>query len=177
MVVVKHRNFDFKRTQSSNSDPPIIHMVVITVYKEPVDLVSKTVSTLSEQTLVRNTVLVLALEEKTPDLRQVMGELCGKVAGTGFREVLFVVHPSGVPGEIPGKCSNMNHGIRTGICHLRNNYHHVGGVQDLDRVLVTNGDADSKFHPRYLEALEYKYQGEKDSAMGCVFQAPLLYNW
>jgi hypothetical protein len=34
---------------------------------------------------------------------------------------------------------------------------------------VTTCDADSKFHPRYLEALTYKFLNEKDPN-ACVFQ-------
>ena len=32
-----------------------------------------------------------------------------------FKELIFVTHPYGVEGEIPGKCSNANCGIRTAL--------------------------------------------------------------
>ncbi len=43
-------------------------------------------------------------------------------------------------------------------------------------MLITTADADSKFHPRYLEALEWRYLTVKNSE-NCIYQAPLLYNW
>ncbi len=42
-------------------------------------------------------------------------------------------------------------------------------VFNPDLVLITNGDSDNKFHPRYLEALTYKFLTEKDRA-NCVYQ-------
>lgn len=79
--------------------------------------------------------------------------LC-ELFGSRFHELLFTIHPFGSENEIPGKCSNANCGIRTALAHVRRR---DGDADfDADRTLVTTCDADSKFHPRYLEALSYR---------------------
>ena len=107
-----------------------------------------------------------------------------------FEEIIFTIHPSGVEGEIPGtylaslcgglkelhmkwhllgKCSNVNCGIRTGISHMKKVH---GSSFNPDMILITNGDSDNKFHPKYLEALTYKFLTSKDRG-SCLYQV----NW
>ena len=83
----------------------------------------------------------------------------------------------------PGKCSNSNCAIRTGLNHLRKTMSTQDesseddkNVFNPDLVLITNGDSDNKFHPRYLEALTYKFLTEKDRA-NCVYQVCTYCFW
>ena len=161
------------------NETPTHHLAVMSCYKEPVHLIAASVETLANQTVASNVTMVIAFEEKTTNLLSKQKHL-SNLFGCRFHEMLFVTHPFGVEGEIPGKCSNANCGIRTGLAHMKQRR---GTAFDPDRILVTTCDADSKFHPRYLEALEYRYQQEfmhpsgSDGMVGCVFQSPLLYNW
>ena len=191
-VLYCHRNTDFKakveeflKTKRIDSEArtvnetPIHHLAVISCYKEPVDLIAASVETLANQTIASNVTMVLSFEEKTPNLLNKQ-KLLSNLFGYRFHEMVFVTHPFGVEGEIPGKYSNANCGIRTGLAHIKQRR---GTAFDPDRILVTTCDADSKFHPRYFEALEYRYEQEfmqkngSDRMVGCVFQSPLLYNW
>ena len=193
-VMFWHRKTDFKSKydelmKKCNKDPeaqtaektPIQHVAVLACYKEPVDLIAASVQTLANQTVASRVTMVVSFEEKTPNLCNKQQDLA-KLFGSQFRELIFVTHPFGMEGEIPGKCSNSNCGIRTSIAHMKRK---AGSNFDPDRILITTCDADSKFHPRYLEALEYKYEREfmrtKDHddrrMVNCLFQSPLLYNW
>ena len=194
-VMFWHRKTDFKskcdelmkkcnkdpEAQTAETETPIQHVAVLACYKEPVDLIAASVQTLANQTIASRVTMVVSFEEKTPNLGNKQQDLA-KLFGSQFRELIFVTHPFGMEGEIPGKCSNSNCGIRTSIAHMKRK---AGSNFDPDRILITTGDADSKFHPRYMEALEYKYEREfmrtKDhddrKMVNCLFQSPLLYNW
>lgn len=192
-VMFSHRKTDFKSKcdeliKNSRKDPeaqtdhetPIQHLVVLACYKEPVDLIAASVQTLANQTAASKIIMVVSFEEKTPDLWNKQQNLT-KSFGSRFRELIFVTHPFGMEGEIPGKCSNSNCGIRTSLAHIKRK---AGNDFDPDRILITTCDADSKFHPRYIEGLEYKYErefikkkGHDRKMVDCVFQSPLLYNW
>ena len=191
-VLYRHKKTDFKakledllKTKHIDAEArtvneaPTHHLAVMSCYKEPVDLIAASVETLANQTVASNVTMVIAFEEKTTYLLSKQKHL-SNLFGCRFHEMLFVTHPFGVEGEIPGKCSNANCGIRTGLAHMKQRR---GNAFDPDRILVTTCDADSKFHPRYFEALEYRYQQESmhprgsDGMVGCVFQSPLLYNW
>lgn len=65
-----------------------------------------------------------------------------------------------------GKCSNSNCAIRTGLSHLEKMH---GSNFNPELVLITNGDSDNKFHPRYLEALTYQFLTAKDRGH-CIYQ-------
>ena len=194
-VMFWHRKTDFKskreelmkkcnkdpEAQTAEAETPIQHVAVLACYKEPVELIAASVQTLANQTVASRVTMVVSFEEKTPNLCNKQQDLA-KLFGSRFRELIFVTHPFGMEGEIPGKCSNSNCGIRTSIAHMKRK---AGSNFDPDRILITTCDADSKFHPRYMEALEYKYEREfmrtKDHddrrMVNCLFQSPLLYNW
>ena len=87
-------------------------------------------------------VLVIGLEERTPDLDAKISKL-RELYASQFQKVMFTVHPSGIPGEIPGKCSNSNFAFRQAEKSLS------ADGQDTDNLLVTTCDADTKLHPRW----------------------------
>jgi hypothetical protein len=65
-----------------------------------------------------STTMVVSFEEKSPNLSEKQFELW-KHYSNKFDDFFFTVHPFGLAGEIPGKCSNCNCGIRTAVGHIR----------------------------------------------------------
>ena len=178
-IMYANRDTDFreevKKLPAKYSENRPRHVAVISCYKEPVDLIAGTIDTLASQTLASEITMVVSFEERTPDLKYKQGALCDRF-GQKFHEIIFTIHPYGLEDEIPGKCSNANCGIRTALAHVKRSAATEADF-DPDRIIITTCDADSKFHPRYMEALTYKYLTAKDGVTGCVYQAPLLYNW
>ncbi|CAF0925925.1 unnamed protein product [Rotaria sordida] len=84
---------------------------------------------------------------------------------------MCTIHPYGLPGEIPGKCSNSNYGLRTAVNQIN------VADDDMKNILVTTCDADSKFPPDYIAALTWKYLQENQPALTTIYQSPLFYNW
>ena len=145
------------------------HLVVLAVYKEPLHVILETIQSLSNQTIAENTILAVAFESKSPDVHTKIGTI-GKNFSHVFENIFYPIHPRGIAGEIPGKCSNTNHALRMAIEILEE------GNYDTDNILVTSCDADTKFHPRYLEALTIVFKTTK-YCHDAMYQAPLLYNW
>ena len=141
------------------------HLLVISCYKEPLELIKATLETLANQTMSYDVTLAVSFEERTPDLKKKQGSLC-ETFGSSFRELMFSNHPYGLEGEIPGKCSNANCGIRTAIEHIKKR---DGKDFNIDNLVITTCDADSKFHPKFIEALTAKYVQE-DQRKNCIFQ-------
>jgi len=151
------------------SEKKFTHLVCMATYKEPLDLLITTIQSLAKQTVVENTVMTVGFEEKTPD-REIKEERIRRYFGSLFKEMIFTVHPYGLEGEIPGKCSNMNYALRESERILKS------AGDDTDNILVTNCDADNKFHPRYLEMLGEKFSSTPEPH-SALYQSPLLYNW
>ena len=168
--VFSHKNYDFK------SDYPeytvIRHLVAISCYKEPVPLIARSVRSLPDQTEAKRITMVISFEQKTPDVDKKIEDL-SKIFCNSFERLLFTVHPFGEPNEIPGKCSNANYGLRESVRVLQQE---MGQFFEPTKIVVTTCDADSNFHPKYIEALTSRFlKEEKPDTL--VFQPPLLYNW
>ena len=90
-----------------------------------------------------------------------------------FTKLFVTVHPFGVEGDIPGKCSNSNYGIRSLFKHLKEENPHL----DTSDYILTNFDVDTVFHKNFLDILNLSIlENEKDLAK-IVFQPLLYYNW
>ena len=146
------------------------HLVVVSSYREPVALLISTIESIEVQySAESNITLNISFEERTPEKEKKI-KILEQRFGKKFSRLFFTIHPYNLPGEIPGKCSNANYGIRKSLARLE-----CCGL-DTDNIIITTCDADTKFHPQYFKALSEKFSGLKDPHLA-VFQSPLLYNW
>ncbi|MDJ0743499.1 MAG: hypothetical protein QNJ32_09060 [Xenococcaceae cyanobacterium MO_167.B27] len=146
------------------------HIVTICIYKEPLELIEKTLESLRQQTQSHRIIVVVAMEERTPQVswkEQVLKMKFEK----DFERLFFTIHPFGIPGEIPGKCSNVNYGLRTSVRRLEEE-----GDLQIERTTVTTCDADNIFHPKYFEELGKEFLSTRRNNQ-VVWQSPLFYNW
>jgi hypothetical protein len=159
------------------SDTSLIHLIILTIYKDDMGVVCRTVDSLAEQTEAKRIVLVIAWESRTPD-REERTELIRQRYADKFLYLLFPVHPFGMENEVASKAANANWGLREAVRFI---------MQDDERkrkaehVVVTTCDADTLFHAKYFEALSADYLRrikENDPAVHrTIWQAPLFYNW
>ena len=159
------------------SDTKLVHLLILTIYKDDMSVVCRTVDSLAEQTESKRIVLVMAWESRTPD-REQRSALIRERYGDKFLAILFPVHPFGLDHEIASKAANANWGLREAVRFIMEDKDNVSKV---DHVMVTTCDADTLFHARYFEALSADYlQRVKDQDPGVhrtIWQAPLFYNW
>ncbi len=167
-----YRNCDYSFLLTTEETNKIRHLVAISCYKEPLELIKRSVDTLAAQSEVNRISMVISFEERTPDVHDKCQILKTYYAQSGFRDLIFTIHPYGLPNEIPGKCSNSNYGLRTAIEQLKLNENSNG-----DDVLITTCDADSQFHRHYIVALTYQYVKDKYPSLTTIYQPPLFYNW
>mmetsp|Transcript_1855 Transcript_1855/g.4235 ORF Transcript_1855/g.4235 Transcript_1855/m.4235 type:complete len:654 (+) Transcript_1855:98-2059(+) len=158
----------------------IQHIVVMPTYKEPVELLIETMSSVSNQTIAHQIIFVVGMEQKTP-LQAEKKRKIRERFGTAFKALVFAVHPSGVPGEIPGACSNRNYAARAAVKYMI-----MKGLLEvdpatkeveLDFTTCTVCDADTTFYYRYFENLSWCFLNEPPETRYTVcFQSPLFYN-
>lgn len=156
------------------------HLVVMPTYKEPVELLMETVSSVANQSVASSIIMVVGMEEKTPNQEEKKLAMRERF-GTSFKALIFSVHPSGVPGEIPGACSNRNHASRTAVKYMiREGLLPVDPRTKevkLDLTTCTVIDADTTFHYRFFENLTWAFLNEKpDTRYTVCWQSPLFYN-
>ncbi len=136
-----------------NSLDKIKHFILIPAYSEPKEILKTSTEALLEQTFPLNQMtIVYAFEEKyadrlEADIKEIMGDKINE-----FEEVLFFVHPSGIPNEAKGVAgANRTWGAKNAVGHLRAN------DKDPRDYIFTTYDSDSVLHPEFLSRLTHLY--------------------
>ena len=150
---IKARDVESADT-TANDYSTIRHIVAMTLYKEPMSVLQTTLDSLVQQKDAKSRLsVIVGMECRTPDKEAKRDEVYAKYESK-FLRLIVTFHPSGIPGEISGKCSNMNYACRQGLQILR---------QDIDynyekyEHIFTNCDCDAVFDPEYMLELEIEY--------------------
>lgn len=141
-----------KRDEESGTLPPLCHLVIMTAYDEPTELITTTLDTVAAQTRANHIVLVIALESRTPDIMKKTRYFDNRY-GQSFFKLILTVHPADIPGEIAGTCSNANWGVRQATTLMRDE----GLELDPRTTLLTKFDTDTLFLPTHFELLEQEF--------------------
>jgi hypothetical protein len=160
------------KSATDNDSSQLYHVVCMCAFKEPLELLLKTLDSLAEQTAVQRLIVVVALEAATPDLQTKTQAISARYHST-FAELYITAHPRGAfPGEIPGKCSNQNFAMRVVVQNLQGS-----GRYNMDMLTGTTCDSDTIFHKRYFEFLGYDFlKCPAPKRHEVCWQAPLFYH-
>merc|ERR1719424_2507121 len=146
--------------------PPLVHAIVVVAYKEPLDVLRRTVDSITAQRgLGRQPIVVLATEARDDTAQTTFDDLSERV-GSEFDMFLLTKHPL-VEGETIGKSSNENYAVQELYKLL---------VEDQSRdpfeILVTIVDADSIISPSYLAHAEHSFRSQRDGRR-LIYSGPL----
>ncbi len=81
------------------------------IYKEPLKILEETLTNLKSLLHSERMHVYIGFEERTPDLKEKVDKIKKNFEGV-FAKLICTIHPFGVEGEIPGKCSNANYVLR-----------------------------------------------------------------
>lgn len=129
----------------------VTHIIVIPNYKEKVEKLRETLTTLKRQTFPHKRLfVVLAMEERETDAKEKAKMLIGEFGET-FGEVITTFHPD-IPGEVKGKSSNESYGARVA-------YEKLVKTKKIksDFATISSVDADSIFDPQYFSYLAFAF--------------------
>jgi len=130
----------------------LMHAVVIATVNESREVLEPTIqSVLANDYDKQKVILVIAYEGRAGQEAEERVQELLKVYKGKFFHAMAVKHPSGLPGEIVGKGSNISY-----AGHELQKYLEQEKI-DPSRVLVTTLDADNRPHPSYLSAVSYVY--------------------
>ena len=111
---------------------PLFHLLVLTIYKDDMEVVERTLESVAAQTEAKRVVVNIAWESRTPDVeartRRIQERFEGKVA-----LLHFTVHPYGLPHEIASKAANANYGLRNTVLRVLQQ----GGETDVSHFMVS----------------------------------------
>ncbi len=144
------------------------HVVIIPTYKEPVEIISRTLDALVAQHRAKERlVVVLGMEERELGARAKADALIETYAAN-FLRMIASIHPGNIPDEEPGKSSNEAWAAKA----ARAAVDELG----LDPALctITSCDADSVLDVRYFSAVARSFAAEENRHLS-FWQAPLFF--
>lgn len=145
---------------------PMQHIVLVCAYKEPFDVLQRTLTSLTIQEGIPNKpIVVLAMECKDSGRHAMFARLKEQFEHH-FQEFIMTEHLLG-PNEVAGKASNENHAVREV-------YRLMVDDRCLDpfQILVTVADADSIFAPVYLNRVQDTFYSVHDGRR-LIYNGPL----
>ncbi|KAF4995622.1 hypothetical protein FGRMN_5013 [Fusarium graminum] len=139
---------------TADRNSTIRHIVAMTLYKEPMSVLQTTLDSLVQQKDAKYSLsVIIGMECRTPDKEAKRNEVYAKYEGR-FLRLIVTFHPEGIPGEIPGKCSNMNYACRQGLQILRRDVPYK--YEEYEHIF-TNCDCDAVFDSDYMLELEAEH--------------------
>lgn len=132
--------------------PKIHHVVVIPNLKEPLTVLSRTLQALADQSISKDQLTVVLGMEETEKGACEKGKVLQEQFAGRFAHFFVTLHPEGLPGEIPGKATNQNWGVRYARRELVDR---LGMC--LEDLTITSCDADSVLDRDYFRELTREY--------------------
>lgn len=146
------------------------HVVIIPNYKEPVEILNRTLDNLAAQYQAKKRLtVVLAMEAGEEGCVEKAEALQARYAPC-FAHLFFTVHPRGLPGEMQCKSANQAWASRWVKRKLVDQLGY-----NLDHILVTTQDADSLWHKNHFYALTYWFAVTPERLLR-FWQAPIRYH-
>ena len=160
----------FKKTQDANLPwQKIRHIILIPTYKEPEDILTRTLTFLSEQEFpTKQLSICIATESREEGVLEKVEKLKAFFGGK-FGDFWITSHVL-TEGEVIGKSSNLAFAAKQVERFLtEKNY-------DKDFTTVTSCDADVSIHPKYFANLTYNFLANGERYQKFWQAAILFYN-
>lgn len=131
----------------------LYHLIVITIYKEPLEIVRASLKSLQETDFPKDKmIVVLATEERGGEKDRATARALKEEFGSVFFKFLVTCHPKDLEGEIAGKGSNETWAAR----EAKEKIIDPLGIPYKD-VIYSTFDADTVVFPKYFSCLSYHY--------------------
>lgn len=148
----------------------VYHVIFLPTYNEDLLVLQDCFESLLKSTYPKDKMMVvLGGEERKEDSFWPKAQAIKQKYGDKFFDLLTTVHPKDLPGEIPGKGSNVNW-----MGHRVLDRVHELGI-DVDDVIVSSFDVDTVTHSQYFACVTYKFLTVENPHCSS-YQPVVLYN-
>lgn len=149
------------------------HVIVISSYKEPVEVIDMAVGSLAAQIDInlKQLHVVIAQEQRAgQENNQSTISYFSQKYKNVFGNLIFTEHPSDTPGETVGKHSNEAFAAK----YFKKNFIKKG-LQNIDHLTLTSCDVDTIFNPKYFSALTYSFASSENRYFR-FWQSPIFWH-
>lgn len=151
----------------------ISHVVIISSYREPLEIIEMAIGSLALQTDInlKKIIVILAQEARAGiENNSQTQKYFSRKYGHTFGQLIFTEHPSSLPGETIGKHSNEGWAAKYFKRNFIDNQKY-----SLDNLTLTSCDVDTIFHPKYFSALTYQFASNPNRYFR-FWQSPIFWH-
>lgn len=146
------------------------HVVFLTLYKEEWEVVKTAIESIEEATYNKKVMtLIIAAEGRAKDHADKIEKKIRDAFGNSFADIVYVLHPPDLEGEIPGKGSNLH------FAEQRMKLYIEKKKWNPDHVVATVFDIDTICDSQYFSYLTYIYCTHKNPTRSS-YQPIALFN-
>ncbi|MDD5547737.1 MAG: glycosyltransferase family 2 protein [Candidatus Pacebacteria bacterium] len=150
----------------------IHHLIILPMYKEPHEVIWDSFKSLEKCNYDKSKfILVLATEERAGSEPLEAAERIKKEFSGHFEQIFITKHPSGLPGEIPGKGSNETWSIQ----EIKKEFIDKANIP-YENILVSIFDVDTQVYPEYFACLTYNFLTCKNPQRSSFQPIPVFAN-
>lgn len=146
------------------------HVVIVPNYKEPIPVLRRTLDGLAGQYRARQCVTIMMAMEAGEEGCIEKAEHLKQLYESKFANFFYTVHPRGLPGEMQCKSANQAWAARWIKRHLIDERGY-----NIDHIVVTTMDADTRWHKNYFQALTYLFAVNPQRYLR-FWQSPIRYH-
>jgi hypothetical protein len=148
-----HMKLDWQEMVKPLNYGHIQHMVILPFYSESFALLDQSIKSLVECRYDhKKLILVLAAEERAGKPAEEIAKALEEKYKTVFGHVLTTIHPANVPGEMPGKGSNISYACEEARVKILD-VHHI----PYKDVIVSPFDSDTAVYPDYFLCVTWHF--------------------
>jgi hypothetical protein len=169
----ENRKKDWKKIVfSMEGSEKLYQLVVLAMYKEPLEVVRESFNSLSDSDWPNEKmIVVLSYEEKGGQEAKEIAETIEKEFKGKFFKLMTTCHPANLPGDIPGKGSNETWGAKNAKKEIVDKLN-----ISYDNIIYSSFDIDTKVFSKYFTCLSFYYLIQEKPTQ-CSFQPiPLFLN-
>ena len=163
-------------TLKKNHTPPplsrdIYHLVIYPIIKESREIVEPSIRSLSEQQFPSNRIiLVLALENRAPEIIKIEVKALADKYKNSFFDLLTITHPSDLPGEARVKGANVTFAAKAAAQYFK-----IKSIPS-ENIVVSCFDADTVVTPEYFACLTYNFMITPNRTRSSFQPIPVYHN-
>lgn len=150
----------------------IYHLVILPMYKEPLQIIEQTFLSLKNTDYPKDRmIIVLACEERAHKEGEEVAKEIEKKFGNDFCKFLVTYHPNDLEGEIAG------HGSNDAWAEKKSKELLIDPLNiPYENVIISSFDVDSYFYPKYFSRLSYCYLTTQNPLRTSYQPIPLYLN-
>ena len=155
----------------ARAESHFVHLLMLPFYDEPYDVLEESVKSYANADWdTKRIALVIATEARAGEAAQHRAERLQAAYGHRFLDCIITVHPAGLPGELPGKGSNLSYAAEEARQRILDK-HQI----PYEQTIVSAFDSDTVVYPQYFACLTYHVMSTPDPEHAS-FQPVPLYN-